>query len=120
MTRAVGLKRNTAEVLRSRIAALRSQGARLDDEESAALAQALDGVPGEAWLFGSRVEAERRGGDIDVLILTGSPAFETARQVSTRFFSRCEEKIDVVVLDPEHLDPEQAEFLRGLKRVRLC
>jgi len=34
-----------------------------------------------------RVEAGRRGGDIDVLILTREPTFETSQKVAMRFFS---------------------------------
>lgn len=100
---------------------LRQTGAiRLDAEEAAALAAALQGIPGEAWLFGSRVEPLRRGGDVDVLLLTDQPAFETSQTVATRFFSRCEERIDVIVFDPARLNVEQREFLKHIKRVRLA
>jgi hypothetical protein len=99
---------------------LRKSGAiRLDAEEAEALAAALQDVRGEAWLFGSRVEPLRRGGDVDVLLLTDQPAFEISQTVATRFFSRCEERIDVVVFDPACLTEEQQAFLRHIKRVRL-
>lgn len=110
-----------------RIAATTSRGVpkldaslRLDVEEAAALTEALRDVPGEVWLFGSRTEPSRRGGDIDVLVLTDRPAFETSRAIATRFFSRCEEKIDVIVLDPAHLSPEQSEFLARISKVRIA
>ena len=63
----------------TRLTALRQSGRiRLDDEECAALAHALDNVPAsEIAHFGSRVQPDRRGGDIDVLLLTEAPAFET-------------------------------------------
>jgi hypothetical protein len=93
---------------------------RLDADEVAALTEALRNVPGEVWLFGSRTEPSRRGGDIDILVLTSQPAFETSRLISTRFFSRCEEKLDVVVLDPAHLLPEQRDFIDRLNRVRIA
>src|ERR1035438_6593458 len=92
---------------------------RLDTEEAAALAAALADVPGEAWLFGSRLDPARRGGDIDVLVLTEAPAFETSQRIATRFFSRCEEKIDVVVMNPLRLSAEQADFLARINRVRI-
>lgn len=99
---------------------LRASGTiRLDTEEAAALSEALQGVPGEAWLFGSRVDPHRRGGDVDILLMTDQPAFETSQTVATRFFSRCEERIDVVVFDPARLNAEQQEFLQHIKRVRL-
>lgn len=93
---------------------------RLDAEEIAALTEALRDVPGEVWLFGSRTELARRGGDIDILVLTEQPAFETSRAIATRFFSRCEEKLDVVVLDPAHLSPEQSAFLARIGKVRIA
>lgn len=106
--------------LQARIDSLRASGrVRLDEEEAKALAQALKGIEGEVWLFGSRVEPERRGGDIDVLVLSDAPSFETSQKITIDFFSRCEERIDAVVLDPARLDPAQLEFVTRLKRVRL-
>jgi len=93
---------------------------RLDAEEAAALAAALAGEHGEAWLFGSRLDPARRGGDIDVLVLTEEPAFETSQRISTRFFSRCEEKIDVVVMNPARLTAEQADFLARNRKARIA
>lgn len=93
---------------------------RLDAEESAALKEAVVGVAGEVWLFGSRVDLSRRGGDVDILVLTDQPALETSRAIATRFFSRCEEKIDVIVFDPAHLSPEQSDFLTRISKVRIA
>ena len=98
----------------------RTRQVRLEAEESAALAYALSAAPpGEIALFGSRVEPNRRGGDIDVLLLTDAPAFETSQEMAVRFFSRCEEKLDVVVINPNTITPEQQDFLDRITRVRL-
>ncbi len=103
-----------------RLNALRQSGAiRLDAEEAIALEAALEGVSGEAWLFGSRVDPQRRGGDVDILLLTNQPGFETSQAVATRFFARCEERIDVIVFNPAQLSDEQQAFLQHIKRVRL-
>ena len=84
---------------------------RLDREEIDALAYALDGlVPERVALFGSRVEPDRRGGDVDLLILSDAPAHELSKRVATRFFSRCEEKIDVVVLPRTAPHPSSKHF----------
>jgi predicted nucleotidyltransferase len=96
-----------------------SHGLRLDAEEIAALESALAGIDAPVYLFGSRAAPHRRGGDIDLLILTDAPAFELSRLVATRFFARCEEKIDVIVMDPEHLSPEQRAFLDAIRAVRI-
>ena len=100
----------SAAGVRRTLDALRNGGRlRIDAEEAAAIADAID-------LFGSRTEPDRRGGDIDILIRTSAPAYETSQRVAVRFFSRCEEKIDVVVL-PEDLTPAQQDFLQRLNRV---
>ena len=112
---------NPLSDLVNHLEALRRTGqVRLDADESAALAYALSAAPpGEIALFGSRVEPHRRGGDIDVLLLTDAPAFETSQAMVVRFFSRCEEKIDVVVINPNTITPEQQDFLDRITRVRL-
>jgi len=93
---------------------------RLDTEEIDALAYALDGLaPERVALFGSRVEPDRRGGDVDLLILSDAPAYELSKRVATRFFSRCEEKIDVVVLPAHGATSEQQAFLDSIKGVDL-
>jgi hypothetical protein len=98
----------------------RSGTVRLDDVEAAALAAAVDGVVADSVeLFGSRTDPAGRGGDIDLLVLTTAPRFATARRLSTRFFMQCEERIDVVVLDPDRLTPGEHAFLGSLRRVRI-
>jgi len=85
---------------------------RLDDAEKDALRHALDGIEGETFLFGSRVHDECRGGDIDILILSEKEPFALSREIATRFFMRCEEKVDVVVMHPTRRTPEQEAFLK--------
>jgi predicted nucleotidyltransferase len=111
-----------ATEIHTRLLSLKKTGhVRLDEEEINALAYALKGVSTESInLFGSRVEPERRGGDIDLLVLTRAPAFETAQDIAIRFFSRCEEKIDVVVMNPNQLTPEQADFLSRINRIEIA
>jgi hypothetical protein len=104
------------------LAHLRSLGlVRLDNAEAAALAAAIDGVAaGSVELFGSRTDPSSRGGDIDLLILSAAPRFETARRVSNRFFLHCEERLDVVVLDPDRLTAAESAFLQSLRRVKIA
>jgi predicted nucleotidyltransferase len=101
---------------------LRSKGVvRLDDDETAALAGALDSIEADSVeLFGSRTDPAGRGGDIDLLILCRGAALIIARRIAVRFFDRCEEKIDVVVLDPSRLTAVQQVFLDSLQRVRVA
>lgn len=121
MSPAVTVQLQTADSFARALRPLRAAGlARLDDAEAAALAAAVDGIAAESVeLFGSRTDPAGRGGDVDLLILTHAPRLETARQVSSRFFMHCEERIDVVVLDPSRLTPAEDAFVRALRRVRI-
>ncbi len=121
MSQAVTIPPESDASFERSLASLRAAGAvRLDDAEAAALAAAVDGIVAESVeLFGSRTDPASRGGDIDVLIVTSAPRFETARRVSSRFFMHCEERIDVVVLDPDRRTPAEDAFLQSLQRVRI-
>jgi predicted nucleotidyltransferase len=92
---------------------------RLDSCERRALSIALKGVTSGAYLFGSRLDDARRGGDIDILILSDADPFELSRRIAVDFFMECEEKIDVVVLPTRDRTPEQEAFLRTIACERL-
>jgi len=111
----------TSDQIRQRLEAMRAeQKARLDDSEIAALSYALEQAPaGEIHLFGSRVDADKKGGDIDLLLFTDADAFETSRLLATRFFSQCEEKIDVIVMNPRQLTEDQVVFLAHIEKVKI-
>ncbi len=89
---------------------------RLDGEEEKALRKALDGVEGEIFLFGSRVDDTKKGGDIDVLIFSEESAYQLSQDIATRFFMECEEKVDVVVMNPKKLTEEQKAFLNVIQK----
>jgi predicted nucleotidyltransferase len=84
---------------------------RLDSTQKSALDKALKDVSGEAYLFGSRVNDQARVGDVDVLIFSDQDPFKLSQEVSVNYFMECEEKIDVIVMDPNNLTPEQVDFL---------
>ena len=94
-------RRLTAASLSLLLQILRDSGAvRFDSQEAETLVAALDGIPADALdIFGSRVGTGSLGGDIDILRFTAAAPLETARHVSIRFFSRCEEKLAVIVID---------------------
>ncbi|RME35690.1 MAG: hypothetical protein D6786_01215 [Gammaproteobacteria bacterium] len=98
---------------------LRTVPVRLDSEEQRALHAALAGIDDPVYLFGSRTDEGRRGGDIDILVLSKADPYQLSKRIKRRFFENCEEKIDVVVMDPERLDEAQRAFLESIDKVRL-
>lgn len=62
------------------------------------------GPQARVWLFGSRVDDTRRGGDIDLLVEADHPVEQlvwTAAQLTARLQRRLgERRIDVLVTDP--------------------
>lgn len=88
---------------------------RLSELELTALRAALKGVPRQhVWLFGSRVDDNRRGGDIDILLYTGQPSFTVAHQVASRYAAAIDGKLDVLALDPQAMTDEQKSFVATL------
>ncbi len=92
---------------------------RLDKQERYALEKALETVNGEVYLFGSRADDTKKGGDIDIFIFSEEDSFELSRKVSVDFFRECEEKIDVVVMNPKKLTEEQEAFLNSIEKTRI-
>ncbi|MGI9178034.1 MAG: hypothetical protein ACR2IT_09285, partial [Pirellulales bacterium] len=72
MTTAAAAPHLSADACVQSLRRLRKSGlVRLDDEETLALAAALDGVEAHSIeLFGSRTDPASRGGDIDILVLS--------------------------------------------------
>ena len=92
---------------------------RLDAEQTSALEYALDLITDEVYLFGSRLDPAKKGEDIDLLVFSKQDSFQLSQQITLRFFEKCEEKIDVVVMDPNRLTDEQQAFLNLIEKQRL-
>ena len=89
---------------------------RLDTQEKEALRFALKDFRGKAYLFGSRLDNTKKGGDIDILLIPEKKVtpLKLSLKVQTRFFSRCEESIDVVVYRDT---PFCREIIKNAKRI---
>lgn len=74
---------------------------RLDEKERKALKFALKGFNGEVYIFGSRIKEGKNGGDIDLLLVPEKVvnSIKLSLEIQRKFFSQCEEDIDVVVYD---------------------
>lgn len=88
---------------------------RLSTSEIAALKAALAGIPyRHAFIFGSRTDSAGRGGDIDLLLYSEAPPFDTAQRVSSHFAREFDARLDVLVVDPDRQSVEQAAFIATL------
>lgn len=88
---------------------------RLSAAESTAIREALKGETfSEAFVFGSRVDDSRRGGDIDLLLFSREPAFHLAHRIASRYAMLMDARLDVTVIDPDKATLEQEAFLATL------
>jgi predicted nucleotidyltransferase len=79
---------------------------RISDDETREILNAARqqfGADATVWLFGSRVDDLRRGGDIDLLVVVGHPVPDKSREAA-RFAAQLQwqlgdQKIDVVIDD---------------------
>jgi uncharacterized protein len=92
---------------------------RLSHTEQIALEYALQGIKGEVYLYGSRTQDDSKGGDIDILIYSSDNSYTLSKKVAVRFFSRCESKIDVMVVSPDKPGNEQMVFIQSLHLVKI-
>ncbi|MBN1114065.1 MAG: nucleotidyltransferase domain-containing protein [Oligoflexia bacterium] len=95
----------------------------LTQTEHKALEAALKGVKGEKYIFGSRVTSNKPGGDIDILLLipgiSDRERFDLGLKISRDFKKICDEKIDIVILDPENFTENNRNFLAVINKTSL-
>ena len=96
---------------------------RLDAAERRALARALAGVEGRFFLFGSRTDPTKKGGDIDLLVVSeADSAYKLEQEITVRFQMELDTKIDVTVVTPSEFAAAQTPFLQliydDLKEIR--
>jgi hypothetical protein len=89
---------------------------RLCGDEYRALVFALQGVKGRAFIFGSRTRLDKRGGDIDLLVETNTESvYRVAQDITVRFRMNCDEKIDVLIVDPNRVNPDVRNFYMAIR-----
>ncbi len=94
---------------------------RLDITEKKALNHALSAFKGQAFVFGSRAEKNRKGGDIDLLLIPQNSKIskdDLSNRIKNRFVSQCDEKIDVVVLK-QPMKPIDRAFFDTITKVKI-
>jgi len=82
---------------------------RISDEMRKYFSEEVERIrPGaQVYLLGLRADDEKRGGDIDIMVLTDRrPEFEEMSFLRTGFWKRFgEQKIDLVSFTPDERDP---------------
>ena len=90
---------------------------RLSKKEKDALKFSLEDFSGDVYVFGSRIDMNKKGGDIDLLLVPqdNENSLELSLKVQSKFFSICEEDIDVAVYDEKN--SFFGEALKNAKRL---
>ncbi|WP_456431521.1 nucleotidyltransferase domain-containing protein [Nitratifractor sp.] len=81
---------------------------RLSDEEIQVLHSSLDSLTDHyrLYLFGSRVDDNKRGGDIDLLVVSPTLRRKDLRKIRLDFFEHFgEQKLDILLDDGRYEDP---------------
>ena len=92
---------------------------RLSHREYRSLCYALETITDPIYVFGSRTDLNKRGGDIDIVILDDSPPSEIRDKIlmiQRKFVSHTDQKLDIVIL-PHHRTAEQELFFNSLTKV---
>ena len=94
---------------------------RLSTRQRDALTYALDAAKlsqeARVYLFGSRTDPNATGGDVDLLVYApGADRYELAKIIRLAYQRTLDERIDVIVVDPDHPDAEQSVFLRTVHK----
>ncbi len=92
---------------------------RLYPDEKIALEIALEEVEDKVYLFGSRVNDNKKGGDIDILIYSKENPLKLSQDVSMKFMMELDSKLDVVVFDKDNMTKEQKAFANTLNMIRI-
>ncbi len=92
---------------------------RLYEDEKLALNEALAGVDDEVYLFGSRVDDSKKGGDIDILIYSKQDRHKLSQTVAIKFLMATDSRLDVVVFDKDKMTKEQKAFVKTLNLLKL-
>jgi predicted nucleotidyltransferase len=96
---------------------------RLNVNQQNALKQVFGNLPGEVFLFGSRVDMNRKGGDIDILWITDNKEFRTLKkemELTIQFQKILDERLDLLILPPvDQMTNSERAFYSSLKIQRL-
>jgi len=80
---------------------------RLSEHEKNTIRQSVLALDKDAkvYLFGSRADDTKKGGDIDILVISEKLKYPDKLEIHSNFFMKLEEqKIDLIIVPKEKLD----------------
>ena len=89
---------------------------RLSEEQIKVLKDKLNSISSNAklYLFGSRVDDTKKGGDIDLLVVSKEVTKKDLRLLRIDFFDHFEEqKLDIILDDGEFKNPFTKHIIKG-------
>lgn len=91
---------------------------RLSEKEKQALKEVFKDFEGEIYIFGSRTDNTKKGGDIDILLKPYKQiSFEDILKYQARYFSIMDSDIDIVVY--EENNPFVKDIIEHAERLNL-
>ena len=96
---------------------------RLQEYQISALKQVFKDTEGELYLFGSKVDINRKGGDVDILWICPNPEdtnLKTQLKLTRSYQQIVDERIDIQILPTEDkMSREQKIFFNFIEKQRL-
>ncbi len=96
---------------------------RLKEYQINALKQIFKDIEGELYLFGSKVDINRKGGDVDILLISPNKEntnLKTQLNLTRSYQQIVDERIDIQILPTEdNMSKEQKIFFNFIEKQRL-
>lgn len=92
---------------------------RLNQNQIEALESSINKLCKEAYIFGSRTDLTKRGGDIDLLVLSKDEPYLLSKKIKRNYLKLIEDKIDVIVFDLDKINKLQRSFLKSINKVKI-
>ncbi len=96
---------------------------RLKEYQFSALEKVFDGLPGEVYLFGSKVNLQRKGGDIDILWICPNDDLRTLQkklELTVKYQKMFDERIDIQIFPSiEKMSDEEKTFYEVITKQKL-
>lgn len=102
---------------------LETSKVRLDGLQVQDLGKAVEKVNAKVYLFGSRIDLKKKGGDVDVFLVMKNKDYQPLNimlEVTKCYQNICDERIDIIVLSEEkNMSRSEMIFFQSTQKVCL-